>query len=673
MKITTESAKPPGVQKPVLEIIVTIHARERKTESNIELVDMYGEEEQSILERQLSLSTDDEPREKYSIFRASIDSVEIFKIGKMRIVIYSPQLLNVLRRTVDYYPLQNLTGDRIIIMEPYMCLIHYYDALKKAALPCEGGILDQQCKLHSHMSLCDEETKKHVQILLDFLAPTMENIIVPARKRLERDSPMVTFDTVWLLFQPGTEIYADFMQQKSSPGAGFEMASVVYKAEYKTEKDHTDYLVIYSWFMSSDGEMVGRSVSTNWIVRFEGEKEVAQLQVRPVSYFDPSLRACFISWGKIAHDLFKNRNKAIFFDGRAYSKKTARKVYAFTITSDEYSNPFKYRGEAIIDPISTIKYNVMEDMIYWHPTPDDIDDRSPHLVELGGNSNKYSDYESLSVAFELTDHQCFLMYPFIGGFGLVDKEWKAFHIAGVQAARYDKIALDKLVLDSSDLNIIKAISHRQAFGHGPPTLDFIEGKGQGQVILLHGPPGVGKTYIVESVATYFGRPLLSLSIADVGTNEELVEKSLSRWLNLAETWNAVLLIDEADVFLEKRSKNKLERNGLVSVFLRKIKYFQDLLFLTTNRIGQIDDAFSSCIHAKIQYPKLSNEKCSKIWELFFEKLKSNSGTRIYISKTAKDYVLQSTEIMDRVRIVSLRVSRESREPGQKAGKEDRIL
>lgn len=289
----------------------------------------------------------------------------------------------------------------------------------------------------------------------------------------------------------------------------------------------------------------------------------------------------------------------------------------------------------------------MSELIYWHPTPVVMSDRSPHLIELGGKANKYSEYDSLSTASELTDQQYFLTFPFIGGFGLDDKEWKVFHIDGVRDARYDKTALDKLVLDPSDLNVIKAISYGQALDQRSPTLDFIEGKGQGQVILLHGPPGVGKTYTVESIAAYFARPLLSLSIADIGTKEESMEKVLTRWLNLAETWNAVLLIDEADVFLERRAQNNLERNGLVSVFLRKMEYFQGLLFLTTNRIGQIDDAFASRIHAKIQYPKLDNDKRSKIWEFFFEKLKSENGKRIYVAKTAKEYVLQSPDIMAR--------------------------
>jgi hypothetical protein len=58
--------------------------------------------------------------------------------------------------------------------------------------------------------------------------------------------------------------------------------------------------------------------------------------------------------------------------------------------------------------------------------------------------------------------------------------------------------------------------------------------------------------------------LYSLGSHDLGTSAESVEKSLLSSLELAESWNAIVLIDEADVFLERRDIHDLERNGLVA-------------------------------------------------------------------------------------------------------------
>lgn len=75
---------------------------------------------------------------------------------------------------------------------------------------------------------------------------------------------------------------------------------------------------------------------------------------------------------------------------------------------------------------------------------------------------------------------------------------------------------------------------------------------------------MGKTYTVESIAELLNRPLLSLTVADIGTVETRTERELLRWFTLAEGWNAVLLVDEADIFLERRQNRDLARNGLVS-------------------------------------------------------------------------------------------------------------
>ena len=72
-------------------------------------------------------------------------------------------------------------------------------------------------------------------------------------------------------------------------------------------------------------------------------------------------------------------------------------------------------------------------------------------------------------------------------------------------------------------------------------------------------------------------------------------------------WNAILLLDEADVFLEQCSTQDLVRNGLVSVFLRKLEYCQAIMFMTTNRASQFDEAVLSRIHLMLRYENLGTD------------------------------------------------------------------
>ncbi|KAF4628427.1 hypothetical protein G7Y89_g9723 [Cudoniella acicularis] len=135
--------------------------------------------------------------------------------------------------------------------------------------------------------------------------------------------------------------------------------------------------------------------------------------------------------------------------------------------------------------------------------------------------------------------------------------------------------------------------------------DVIRGKGKGVVILLHGAPGVGKTATAEAVALENRKPLFPITCGDLGTSAEDVEKRLKDIFRYAHMWDCILLLDEADVFLTQRDRTDVERNALVSVFLRVLEYYSGILFLTTNRVGALDEAFRSRVHISLYYRDLT--------------------------------------------------------------------
>lgn len=67
-----------------------------------------------------------------------------------------------------------------------------------------------------------------------------------------------------------------------------------------------------------------------------------------------------------------------------------------------------------------------------------------------------------------------------------------------------------------------------------------------------------------------GRPLFTISCGDLGNSGETVEVNLSNALALANKWNAVVLIDEADVFMAERTVNDIGRNDVVSGKIRLV-------------------------------------------------------------------------------------------------------
>lgn len=189
----------------------------------------------------------------------------------------------------------------------------------------------------------------------------------------------------------------------------------------------------------------------------------------------------------------------------------------------------------------------------------------------------------------------------------------------IQDVQWHKRAFENLVIPPKSKELIEALITTQLAAE--KSTDIIHGKGNGVIMLLHGGPGTGKTFTAETVAEFAERPLYRVTCGDIGTKPEDVERYLESVLYLGKTWGCVVLLDEADVFLEERGLQDLERNALVSVFLRVLEYHDGILILTSNRVGTFDEAFKSRIQLALHYKPLTMAQRRKIWRNFLAWLK----------------------------------------------------
>ena len=142
-------------------------------------------------------------------------------------------------------------------------------------------------------------------------------------------------------------------------------------------------------------------------------------------------------------------------------------------------------------------------------------------------------------------------------------------------------------------------------------------KGRGSIVLLHGPPGTGKTMMAEVIAEHLDRPLIKVFIGafDGAKTQEILKKAFYR----ASKYNAILLLDEVDVFIQRRGRHPL-LDEVTSVFLRTLEYFDGILFLTTNLVGNIDPAIHSRVHVSLDLSVDKGEEKAirkKIWKSMF--------------------------------------------------------
>ncbi|KAK4143207.1 P-loop containing nucleoside triphosphate hydrolase protein [Dichotomopilus funicola] len=218
---------------------------------------------------------------------------------------------------------------------------------------------------------------------------------------------------------------------------------------------------------------------------------------------------------------------------------------------------------------------------------------------------------------ELSKEHCLLVSPWMIGFDLTQKKWGRFQIDSLSDIEWNDKAFDTLVLPGGEKELAWDFVESKAKSDEGVD-DFVPGKGRGIIILMFGPPGVGKTYTAEAVAEKARVPLYVMSAGMLGASPETVESILTRVLELCRLWNAMLLLDEADVFLGARQGNTLAKNELVAIFLTKLEYYQGILFLTTNRFSSIDHAFQSRVDLFLPYRDLDANARKQVWNNFFD-------------------------------------------------------
>ena len=201
----------------------------------------------------------------------------------------------------------------------------------------------------------------------------------------------------------------------------------------------------------------------------------------------------------------------------------------------------------------------------------------------------------------------------------------AFAVSQTSGVVWDENIFNSLVLDEDQRDLVHDLVQAHDSSDSAHAFDdIVRDKGKGLIGLLTGPPGVGKTLTAEAVAEVTKRPLYMISSGELGATPEAVHDQLKAALELAELWDAVLLLDEADVFLTKRNDIDLSRNAITSIFLRELEYYQGILILTTNRMKTFDVAFESRIHFCLEYPDLDLKARETVWRSFISKARLNS-------------------------------------------------
>ncbi|KGO42033.1 ATPase, AAA-type, core [Penicillium expansum] len=607
---------------------------------------------------QIPKSVIEEHREVYCSNKYATDPEDDMfdTISSPVLYIHSPILLNALNAIIDCqsrpdriprveYRVEGIESDlgQGRLVYPFTDLHHYRERLLQYREEV-GEVHDSE-----YTTTCQE----HIDILVEYLNGLTTIGLENAELLWSNDVPKTTFTSLWLLLKPGTDV---FVQEQGKLNA-YVIESFSGGVQWGSPNARSRPYIVNVWNLNFDGQILSRSVKEVSISIFDGQREITSLPLFPIKFHvdeDPQnpLRQQLVDRGKRFVKMVKTPT---FQEYSGPSRLQGNRTFKQTrVVVDHTSQPWRLNEIAEEKhahlPIAEV-YNVELGQRTREPKCLCKTCQSNSLRQHGIQRRIFDDYDNidLSSVSTLTDHQYLLCWSHVYAYVLKDRVWDVLEVSNLTEPKIHKGIIDTLVMKpESNKQMIKAVceifggTYKQAF-----SSDFIQGKGEGQILLLHGPPGTGKTLTAESVAEYTGRPLLNITAADLGHEPIPLEQNLLRFFRNARHWNAIVLLDEADVYLETRSAQDLRRNSIVSIFLRALDYFQGILFLTTNRVGSFDEAIMSRIHVQIGYDPLDEDSRRQIWDGYFKKLSknhNNDGQEIRCSYDAKEFVRKSDDL-----------------------------
>ncbi|KAJ6499691.1 P-loop containing nucleoside triphosphate hydrolase protein [Mycena vitilis] len=510
------------------------------------------------------------------------------KVESTTVEVYSEHLRKTLAKVINTYPGISFTTEHICLTLPAECLYHYLVELKAEADTLQKGSVELE----------------HLDILLNFIETQFAKTIEQVNNL--RPQNLVSYDTLWTLFRPGTIIHSKIR--------GYDRAFRL-ESYYTIACGKQAGFYQQGTYMDCDGEEFGPNSETLKIPPFAGSAHISTLPFAPLEMRTrkDEIRAALMKRGKRFQTM----------RGQCHGEYSG---LAIEQRSEEDDKKYSIKSRVMIDGIS---YNRICADFAWEAPEDEEAAEALFWAEDSLSAEEFAAFKAKMAAEKaargLTDEETLLATNILRGFSFAEKQWFQLFIDNFSEIEWNEASFDRLVLPEASKTLVRALVSSHLRTEESKFDDIIKGKGRGLVTVLHGSPGVGKTLTAECIAEHTRRPLYVVSSGDLGTSASHLERELTRILDLAHTWKAVLLIDEADVFLEKRTLTDVHRNALVSVFLRLLEYYEGILFLTTNRVNTFDPAFQSRIHMALKYENLEAQARKGLWKDFLGKLKAGAN------------------------------------------------
>lgn len=541
-----------------------------------------------------------------------------------RVRIHSPIILQSLREVSPLAEWETDLGKPLVFCKPFACFLVTYSKMKKVLLELEERVAN--IDLHpingSDQPDTDHDTTalQHVRCYIKFLE---EKIMPMDSMFLGTDKLTIRFDELWYLFKHGEVIYTTSTPSKKTEdhvalGHGgedenFQTTFILHHRNY----DSSDHLPPESRTMSlwatcidHNGKTFGPRMTTITMKGWSGNRDIRQLPAYPLRFREnvedfvgmlqdraKKYKACF-EQRHVAYDgwtvsdplleVSYRKEAPLYIDGdiiidfgETY-KNEPHWLPSFDFAPSHRGSSWRYEVDKMPiwhwpNPVADKDWgkpheSIRETIVKTDDTETELErvfgrTTNPFYRAHKGGSETISTLDGFDPMYNLVLPRRMLAYF------LRQRQFVAVDVCSMEIKTHYPDIFASLSIDERHQHIVQCLvaehfekreMERRQPNSRSMSQDIVHGKGSGLSILLHGVPGVGKTATAEAVAQANDKPLFAITCGDLGITPELVEQNMNEIFRLAHLWDCVLLFDEADVFLTRRSTQNLERSALVS-------------------------------------------------------------------------------------------------------------